>query len=112
MKMISMIPSIGKNYLAIVRKQYQIVFNQLDNKYKSHIETMTKFIDKNKNGVNELVVNKQISKHTKALKLAIDICKTQFRSQIPIIGKTHIEAIRLAEYSFSNTMNIPSDIIL
>ena len=89
-----------------------LIFNQLDNKYKSHIETMTKFIDKNKNGVNELVVNKQISKHTKALKLAIDICKTQFRSQIPIIGKTHIEAIRLAEYSFSNTMNIPSDIIL
>lgn len=89
-----------------------LLFNQLDNKYKSHIETMTKFIDQNKNGIDKLTAQKQISKHAKALKLAIDICKTQFRSQIPIIGKTHIEAIRLAEYSFSNTMNIPSDIIL
>ena len=87
-----------------------LVFNQLDNKYKSHNEAMTKFIDQNKNGIDKLTANKQVSKHAKAFKLAIDICKTQFNSQIPIISKTHIEAIRLAEQAFSNNTNIPNDV--
>lgn len=88
-----------------------LVFNQLDNKYKSHIESMTKYINQNKNGVEESAANKQISKHAKAFKLAIDICKTQFKSQIPVIAKTHIEAIRLAEHALSNVINLPCNII-
>jgi len=87
-----------------------LVFNQLDNKYKSHIESMTKYINQNKNGVEKSAANKQISKHAKALKLAIDVCKTQFKSQIQVIAKTHIEAIRLAEQAFSNNTNIPNDV--
>ncbi len=88
----------------------RLVLNQLDNKYKSHNEAMTRFIDQNKSGIDKLTANKQISKHAKAFKLAIDICKTQFKSQIPIIGKTYIEAIRLVEQAFSNNTNIPNDI--
>lgn len=88
-----------------------LVFNQLDNKYKSHNEDMIKFIDQNKNGIDKSTANKQVSKHAKAFKLAIDVCKTQFKSQISIIEKTHIESIRLAEYALSKTINIPSDII-
>ena len=88
-----------------------LVFNQLDNKYKSHNESMTKFIDQNKSGIDKSTSNKQVSKHAKAFKLAIDICKTQFKSQIPIIRNTHIEAIRLAEHALSKAIDMPCDII-
>lgn len=88
-----------------------LVLNQLDNKYKSHIESMTKYINQNKNDVEKSAANEQISKHAKAFKSAIDICKTQFKSQIPVIGKTHVEAIRLAEYALSKAINIPCEII-
>lgn len=82
------------------------IFNQLDKKYLSHNDSMTVFLERNQTGIEKLVANKQISKHAKALKLAIDICKTQFRNQIPIIAKTHIEAIRLAEQAFCDKTTI------
>jgi len=86
------------------------IFNQLDKKYLSHNDSMTVFLERNQTGIEKLEANKQISKHTKALKLAIDICKTQFKNQIPIIAKTHIEAIRLAEQALCNNAILPYDI--
>ncbi len=88
----------------------RLFFDQLDNKYKSHNDSMTKFIEQNHNGIEKSTANKLISKHAKAFKLAIDICKTQVKNQIPIIAKTHIEAIRLAEQALCNNSNIPYDI--
>jgi len=72
-----------------------ILFNQLDAKYGAINQQMTNFIDLHTNGIGHQEAKTAIKKYSKKFKLAIDICKTQFRSQIPIIIKTHIESVRL-----------------
>ncbi len=88
----------------------RLIFNQLDYKYNNHSDSMIRFIEQNHNGIEKSTVDKQISRHAKAFKLAIDICKTQLKNQIPIIVKTHIEAIRLAEQALCNDFHLPYDI--
>lgn len=80
----------------------RLVLDQLDEKYKSHNEKMTQFVELHKDGVDKKIADRHIAKHAKAFKIAIDMCKMQFKSQIPIIAETHIEAIRLVERAMNN----------
>lgn len=77
----------------------RLVLDQLDGKYKRHNEQMAQFVEAHKDGVDKKIADKHIAKHAKAFKIAIDMCKMQFKSHIPIIAQTHIEAIRLAEHA-------------
>ena len=86
----------------------RITINQLDEKYKNHNESMTKFIDQNKNGIDKAKVKREVSRHAKAFSLALNICKTNLRNHIPIIAKTHIESIRLAECAFNKINPLPN----
>jgi hypothetical protein len=86
------------------------VLDQLDDKYKRHIAQMAQFVELHKDGVDKKIVDKHIGKHAKSFKVAIDTCKMQFKSQIPIIAKTHIEAIRLAERAMTGGYHMPIEI--
>lgn len=88
----------------------RLVIEQLDEKYRSHNDKMTNFLELNKSVVDKKIVDKNIAKHAKSFKIAIDMCKMQFKSQIPIIAKTHIEAIRLVERAMNNDCQIPVEI--
>lgn len=83
------------------------VLEQLDVKYKRHIAQMSQFVELHKDGVDKKIVDKHIAKHAKSFKVAIDTCKMQFKSQIPIIAETHIEAIRLAERAMTGGYHMP-----
>lgn len=86
------------------------VLDQLDVKYKRHIAQMAQFVELHKDGVDKKIVDKHIAKHAKSFKVAIDTCKMQFKSQIPIIAETHIEAIRLAERAMTGGYHMPTEI--
>ena len=86
------------------------VLDQLDVKYKRHIAQMAQFVEMHKDGVDKKIVDKHIAKHAKSFKVAIDTCKMQFKSQIPIIAETHIEAIRLAERAMTGGYHRPIEI--
>lgn len=86
------------------------VLDQLDVKYKRHIAQMAQFVELHKDGVDKKIVDKHIAKHAKSFKVAIDTCKMQFKSQIPIIAETHVEAIRLAERAMTGGYHIPTEI--
>lgn len=86
------------------------VLDQLDVKYKRHIAQMAQFVELHKDGVDKKIVDKHIAKHAKSFKVAIDTCKMQFKSQIPIIAETHIEAIRLAEREMTSGYHMPIEI--
>ena len=86
------------------------VLDQLDVKYKRHIAQMAQFVELHKDGVDKKIVDKHIAKHAKSFKVAIDMCKMQFKSQIPIIAETHIEAIRLAERAMTGGYHMPTEI--
>ena len=86
------------------------VLDQLDVKYKRHIAQMAQFVELHKDGVDKKIVDKHIAKHAKSFKVAIDTCKMQFKSQIPIIAETHIEAIRLAERAITGGYHMPIEI--
>jgi hypothetical protein len=86
------------------------VLDQLDVKYKRHIAQMAQFVELHKDGVDKKIVDKHIAKHAKSFKVAIDTCKMQFKSQIPIIAETHIEAIRLAEHAMTGGYHMPIEI--
>ena len=86
------------------------VLDQLDDKYKRHIAQMAQFVELHKDGVDKKIVDKHIAKHAKSFKVAIDTCKMQFKSQIPIIAETHVEAIRLAERAMTGGYHMPTEI--
>ena len=86
------------------------VLDQLDVKYKRHIAQMAQFVELHKDGVDKKIVDKYIAKHAKSFKVAIDTCKMQFKSQIPIIAETHIEAIRLIERAMTGGYHMPIEI--
>lgn len=86
------------------------VLDQLDVKYRRHIAQMAQFVILHKDGVDKKIVDKHIAKHAKSFKVAIDTCKTQFKSQILIIAETHIEAIRLAEHAMTGGYHMPIEI--
>ncbi len=86
-------------------------FNRLDEKYKEGNAQMEFFIEKNPQGLPKAKVKKQLKNVSTKFKLAIDICKTKFRSQIPIIAKTHIEAIRLIEKAITSNILQDNDTI-
>lgn len=88
----------------------RLVLDQLDGKYKRHNEQMTQFIEAHKDSVDKKIADKHIAKHAKAFKIAIDMCKMQFKSHIPIISQTHIEAIRLAEHAMIDGYRMPFEI--
>lgn len=88
----------------------RLVLDQLDSKYKHHNEQMAQFVEVHKDGVDKKIADKHIAKHAKAFKVAIDMCKMQFKSQIPIIAQTHIEAIRLAERAMIDGYQMPTEI--
>lgn len=88
----------------------RLVLDQLDGKYKRHNEQMAQFVEAHKDGVDKKIADKHIAKHAKAFKIAIDMCKMQFKSHIPIIAQTHIEAIRLAEHAMINGYQMPFEI--
>lgn len=73
------------------------LFYQLDEKYKRVIERLSKCIGQS------FQEPKSVARtQANTLKVSIDICKTQLKSQIPIIAQTHIRAIRLAESTIAN----------
>ena len=86
------------------------VLDQFDDKYKRHNERMAQFVEVHKDGVDKKIADKHIAKHAKSLKVAIDMCKMQFKSQIPIIAQTHIEAIRLVERAIIYGYQMPVEI--
>jgi len=86
----------------------RITINQLDEKYKSHNESMAKFINQNKNGIDKAKAKREVSRHAKRFSLALNICKTNLKNHIHIIAKTHIEAIRLAECAFNKSNPLPN----
>lgn len=88
----------------------RLVLDQLDGKYKRHNEQMAQFVESHKDGVDKKIADKHIAKHAKAFKIAIDMCKMQFKSHIPIISQTHIEAIRLAEHAMIDGYQMPFEI--
>ena len=88
----------------------RLVLDQLDGKYKRHNEQMAQFVESHKDGVDKKIADKHIAKHAKAFKIAIDMCKMQFKSHIPIISQTHIEAIRLAEHAMIDGYRMPFEI--
>ena len=88
----------------------RLVLDQLDGKYKRHNEQMAQFIEAHKDSVDKKIADKHIAKHAKAFKIAIDMCKMQFKSHIPIISQTHIEAIRLAEHAMIDGYRMPFEI--
>ena len=88
----------------------RLVLEQLDSKYKRHNEQMAQFVEAHKDGVDKKIADKHIAKHAKAFKIAIDMCKMQFKSHIPIIAQTHIEAIRLAEHAMIDGYQMPIEI--
>lgn len=88
----------------------RLVLEQLDGKYNSHIEQMTQFVELHKDGVDKKIADKHIAKHAKAFQIAINMCKMQFKRQIPIIAETHIEAIRLAEHAMTDGYQTPIEI--
>lgn len=88
----------------------RLVLDQLDGKYKRHNEQMAQFVEAHKDGVDKKIADKHIAKHAKAFKIAIDMCKMQFKSRIPIIAQTHIEAIRLAEHAMIDGYQMPFEI--
>ena len=88
----------------------RLVLEQLDSKYKRHNEQMAQFVEVHKDGVDKKIADKHIAKHAKAFKIAIDMCKMQFKSHIPIIAQTHIEAIRLAEHAMIDGYQMPIEI--
>ena len=71
---------------------------------------MAQFIEAHKDSVDKKIADKHIAKHAKAFKIAIDMCKMQFKSHIPIISQTHIEAIRLAEHAMIDGYRMPFEI--
>lgn len=80
------------------------LFNQLDNKYQEVNRRMSEWCSKHSEGnVDKIIVNREIRNRARSLELAINICRTQFKSIIPTITKTHIEAIRLIEYAVDNS---------
>lgn len=86
------------------------IFDQLNGKYKRHIEQMTQFVELHKDGVDKKIVDKHIDKQANAFQLAINVCKMQFKAQIPVIAETHIEAIRLAERAMTDRYYMPAEI--
>lgn len=88
----------------------RLVLDQLDSKYKRHNEQMAQFVEIHRDGVDKKIADKHIDKHAKAFQLAINMCKMQFKSQIPIIAETHIEAIRLAERAMTGGYHMPIEI--
>ena len=88
----------------------RLVLDQLDSKYKRHNEQMAQFVEIHRDGVDKKIADKHIDKHAKAFQLAINMCKMHFKSQIPIIAETHIEAIRLAERAMTGGYHMPIEI--
>lgn len=86
------------------------VLDQLDGKYKRHFEQMAQFVELHKDGVDKKIVDKHIDKQANAFQLAINVCKMQFKGQIPIISETHIEAIRLVERAMTDGYHMPTEI--
>ena len=82
------------------------LFMQLDAKYQAYCNSMNEFLEKNKYGITLAEANKCIRLNASKLRLGIDVCRTQFAAQIPIIAKTHIEAIRLAETAILEIVKI------
>lgn len=76
-----------------------LYFNQLDEKYKNENKINIRFMNSFPGGYTRNIANKQIRKSAMKLKLAIDVCKTQFKAQVPVIVDTHISAIKLFEFA-------------
>lgn len=81
------------------------LFNELDKKYKENNSMMEQFLRLHPGGIDKHTVDKEIRKYARKNKLAIDICKTQFKGIKSIVVKTHIEAIRLCENAFQQVKN-------
>lgn len=80
------------------------LFNQLDKKYQEVNRKMSEWCSKHSEGnVEQIIVNRDIRNRSRSLGLAINICRTQFKSIIPTITKTHIEAIRLIKFAVDNS---------
>lgn len=88
----------------------RLVLDQLDEKYKRHLKQMAQFVELHKDGVDKKIADKHIDKQANAFQLAINMCKMQFKGLIPIISKTHIEAIRLAERAMMDGYYMPIEI--
>ncbi len=88
------------------------LFNRLDEKYKGGIAQMQTLTERNPQDLTKPEINKQLKIVSKKFKLAIDVCKTQFQKQIPIIVETHIEAIRLIENAIITHTLQDKDIIM
>lgn len=88
----------------------RLTLDQLDGKYKRHNEQMAQFVELYKDGVDKKIADKHIAKHAKAFQIAINVCKMQFKGQIPIIAETHISAIRLAERAIRDCYQMPIEI--
>lgn len=80
------------------------LFNQLEKKYQEVNRKMSEWCSKHSEGnVEQIIINREIRNRARSLELAINICRTQFKSIIPAITKTHIEAIRLIEFAIENS---------
>lgn len=80
------------------------LFNQLDKKYQKEIRKMAEWCSKHsEENVNKTIVNREIRNRARNLELAINMCRTQFKSIIHAITKTHIEAIRLIKFAVDNS---------
>lgn len=89
-------------------------FDQLHKKYQRNEKLLLEILnEKQQNGfvVSKKEVNRQLKTYTKLIENAINICRCQITVQIPIITKTHIEAIRLLENIIQkHKQNITNDI--
>lgn len=88
----------------------RLTLDQLDGKYKRHNEQMAQFVELHNGGIDKKIADKHIAKHAKAFQIAINVCKMQFKGQIPIITETHISAIRLAERAVTGGYHMPIEI--
>lgn len=79
------------------------VFNQCHKKYESVISNSSKVLNPD-NSITQKQASSIIKKQSHILSTTLNICRTQFQSQIPIIQETFIEAFSLFKY-FSDAFN-------
>lgn len=86
------------------------IFNQFHNKYEAINTNSQQFIDKH-SAVSQKAASSFIRSQSHRIATSMDVCRTQFKSQIPIIQDTFIEAFSLFRYFSDNFFDcIPAEI--
>jgi len=86
-------------------KSSRIIIEEAHNSFEVQFDRLRNFIDKNKEGTEQKIIDKEIREVSGQFSLALNIFSQKLKDEIKITSQTHTQAIQLTTYLFSSIKN-------